>query len=110
MWPNPHVGGTYLPQLFVGLLDVGGLPQRLVGVQVLLALRCVAVRLLGLRVIMVLVRLLVVLVPLPVRLVGVQVRVFELLSVVEPAFGSGCGSEPLWVGTSVWCRGRVRVI
>lgn len=74
------------------LLQVRGLPQVFVGVQVdvgvVLPLRRVAVALvaflkpLG-------VGLLVVLLALPVRLVRVQVGVFEMVTVVEPGWVGG---------------------
>ena len=85
---------AYLPQLLVGLLHVWGLPEGLVGVQVVLALRRVTVRLLGVRVVVVVVpvRLLVLRVALPVRLVRVEVGVFELVPVAEPAGVRGQGS------------------
>ena len=85
---------AYLPKLLVGLLHVWGLPEGLVGVQVVLALRRVTVRLLGVRVVVVVVpvRLLVLRVALPVRLVRVEVGVFELVPVAEPAGVRGQGS------------------
>lgn len=78
------------------LLQVRGLPQVFVGVQVdvgvVLPLRRVAVALiaflkpLG-------VGLLVVLLALPVRLVRVQVGVFEMVTVVEPGWGTGANAS-----------------
>ena len=86
-WPNYTGGVAYLSQLLVGLLHVGGLPEGLVGVQVILALRGVAVCLLRIRVVVVVVPvgLLVLRVALPVGLVRVEVGVFELVPVGEPA-------------------------
>ncbi|TNN31938.1 hypothetical protein EYF80_057902 [Liparis tanakae] len=79
-----------LSELLVGLLQVRRFPQVLVGVQVdvgvVLPLRRVAVALLALLQAL-WVRLLVVLLALPVRLVRVEVRVLQVVAVVEPGGG-----------------------
>lgn len=78
---------TYLSELLVGLLQVRGFTQMFIRVQVdvrvVLALWRVAVALLALLEAL-WVRLLVVLFPLPVWLVWVQVRVFQMVAVIEP--------------------------
>jgi len=103
-----------LSELLVGLLQVRGFPQVLVGVQVdvgvVLPLRRVAVALLALLQAL-WVRLLVVLLALPVRLVRVEVRVLQVVAVVEPGGGVGarrpqrtsptCECEP-----AAWTGGR----
>lgn len=87
---------SYLPELLVRLLQIRGLPQVFVGVQVdvgvVLPLRRIAVALLALLQPLG-VRLLVVLLALPVRLVRVQVGVFEVVAVVEPAGRGNCNLD-----------------
>ena len=77
----------YLSELLVGLFQIRCFPQMFVGVQVdvrvVLALRRVAVALLALLQTFG-VRLLVVLFPLTVRFIRIQVRVFQMVAVVEP--------------------------